>query len=178
MTRIADHRSIISIDPGSRGLTFVFFEDGMLLDWGTWRDDGNEVGLLDRLLERSRADVLILENGEAVRSERRPRMRRLLRLLAQRAEERGVVVAAISRYEVRKAWAARGMTTKHAVASAIGTMFPEIQPLVPRKRKVYCSEQARADVFDAASLVLHAYGVDTQPTASDWSVLEVSGPNA
>jgi len=156
MTRIADHRSILALDPSSRGLAFVFFEDGDLLDWGTRRNDGNELALLGRLLSHYKADILLLEDPDAPRCERRPRMRRLLRLMALKARERGVAVLVLSRYEVRREWAGRGMTRKHAVAAEIGSMFPEIEPFIPRKRKTYRSEDARADIFDAASLVLHA----------------------
>jgi hypothetical protein len=157
MTQIADERSIVSVDPGSRGLAFVFFERGMLLDWGTRRRDGDELALLDELLDRCNAEVLVLEDPDAARSERRPRVRRLLRLMARHAAERGLTVHLVSRYDVRQAWAARGKTRKHVVAAAIAAMFPEIEPLVPRIRKAYNAEQARADIFDAVSLVLHVF---------------------
>jgi hypothetical protein len=157
MKQIADERSIVGVDPGSRGLAFVFFERGTLLDWGTRRRDGDELALLDQLLDRCNAEVLVLEDPDAARSERRPRLRRLLRLMARHAAERGITVQLVSRYDVRQAWAARGKTRKHAVAAEIGTTFPEIEPLVPRVRKVYNGEQARADVFDAISLVLNVF---------------------
>jgi len=157
MTQIANRRSIVSVDPGSRGLAFVFFERGTLLDWGTRRRDGDELALLDQLLDRCNAEVLVLEDPDAARSERRPRVRRLLRLMARHAAERGISVQTVSRYEIRQAWAARGQTRKHAVATQIGAMFPEIEPLVPRIRKAYNAEQDRADIFDAVSLVLHVF---------------------
>jgi hypothetical protein len=157
MTTIADQRSIVGIDPTSRGLAFVFFEGGELLDWGTRRNDGNEEHVLDRLLDTFKADVLVVENGDAPRSERRPRVRRLLRQLRERAQSRGTAVLGVSRYNVREKWAKRGFTRKHAVAGAIAEMFPEVEMLVPRKRKLYRSEEARTDIFDAISLVLQAF---------------------
>jgi hypothetical protein len=157
MTQISDQRSIVGVDPGSRGLAFVFFERGMLLDWGTRRRDGDELALLDQLLDRCNAEVLVLEDPDAPRSERRPRIRRLLRLMARHAAERGLTVLTVSRFAVRYAWACRGTTRKHSVAAEIGAMFPEIEPLVPRMRKVYNAEQARADIFDAVSLVLQVF---------------------
>lgn len=158
MTRIADRRSIVAVDPNSRGLAFVFFEDGLLLDWGTRRGGNDELAVLDEVLERYQADVLILEDGEARRTERRPRMRRLLRRMQQHGAKKGVIVVPVSRYEVRQEWAGRGLTTKQQVAAAIAAMFPEIEPLVPRPRKTYRSEAARTDIFDAASLVLSVFG--------------------
>jgi hypothetical protein len=50
------------------------------------------------------------------------------------------------------------VTRKHAVAKGIAEDFPVLEPLVPRPRKFYMDEEARVQVFDAASLVLHAFG--------------------
>jgi hypothetical protein len=156
MKRLADHRSIIAIDPNSRGLAFTWFEGGVLLDWGTRRAAGDEVVLLGQLIDRYKVDVVVLEDAEAQRSERRPRIRRLLRLLADHARERGVAVLAVRRYEVRREWRERGLTNKHSVSKAIAAMFPEIEPLVPREKKPYRSFETRGDIFDALSLVLLA----------------------
>jgi hypothetical protein len=156
MTRIADQRSIVAVDPNSRGLAFVFFEGGQLLDWGTRRRDGEELNLLDELLHRYKADILILEDPDAPRCERRPRKRQLLRILAESGKRKGITVIAVGRYAVRQGWANQGITTKHGVATQLAAMFPEIEPLVPRKRKPYRSEQTRADIFDALSLITHA----------------------
>jgi len=160
MTRISDERSIVGIDPTPRGLAFVFFESGELLDWGTRRLDGSELALLERLLATFKADVLVLENPDAGGSERRPRMRVLLRRLADDARSRGITVLTVGRRDVREAYANRGMTRKHAVAAEIAAQFPEVEPLVPRLRKVYRSEEARAEIFDAISLVLHAFPIE------------------
>ena len=165
MTRIADQRSILGIDPTSRGLAFVFFENGTLLDWGTRRKDEQELDLLAALLNRYKADVLILEDPDAPRCERRPRMRRLLRVMRERASE-DVTVLAVARHEVRRAWAAHGLTNKHGIAAMIAAMFPEVEPLVPRRRKPYQSDQARADIFDAISLVMQACGGDPEAGAA------------
>jgi hypothetical protein len=157
MTRITDERSIVGIDPTPRGLAFVFFESGELLDWGTRRLDGSELAVLERLLGTFKADVLVLENPDAGGSERRPRMTGLLRRLADDARSRGIAVLTVSRRDVREVYAKRGMTRKHAVAAEIAAKFPEMEPLVPRARKVFRSEEARAEIFDAISLVLHVF---------------------
>src|SRR5256885_16448983 len=98
MTRITDRRFIVGIDPTPRGLAFVLFESGELLDWGTRRSDDGEIRLLDRLLDGVNADVLMLEDPDAPRCERRPRMKQLLRRLRAQAESRGVEVRLVSRH--------------------------------------------------------------------------------
>jgi hypothetical protein len=167
MTRLVDQRSILAIDPNSRGLAFAWFEGGALLDWGTRRTSGDEVVLLDRLVGRYQSDVVVLEDGDAKRSERRPRVRRLLRLFATHAVDRDVAVLKGRRYEIRNAWRERGMTNKHAVAKAIAAMFPEIEPLVPREKKPFRSFEGRADIFDAVSLALHACGMEEDAILAD-----------
>jgi hypothetical protein len=159
MTRILDNRSLVGIDPTPRGLAFVFFERGELLDWGTWRDDGRELGLLDRLLDGCAADVLVLEDPAGPLCQRRPRMRQLLRVMARHGRARGLEVRMVAREDVRREWAAQGLRRKDAIASQVAKRFPELAPLVPRPRKSYRSEEARAQIFDAVSLVLHACSV-------------------
>src|SRR5947207_1071907 len=126
MTRLVDRRSIVAIDPNSRGVAFAFFEDGALLDWGTRRDDDDPTGVIDRLVSRYQADVVVIEDASAPRCERRGRIRLLLRRIAKRMQDRGIAVICVGRYGVRQAWAVRGARTKHAVAGEIAQMLPEI----------------------------------------------------
>jgi hypothetical protein len=158
MRGLADPRAILGIDPTKRGLAFVFFEGGRLLDWGSSRGAGNEIAAFEAILNLCPADVIVLEDPDADGSERRPRMRKLLHRLTRAAEARGFQVTKVSRLDVRRGWSARGVTRKHAVAKAIAEDFPVLEPLVPRPRKSYMDEEARVQVFDAASLVLHAFG--------------------
>jgi hypothetical protein len=156
MTKIEDERTIVGIDPTHRGLAFVFFEQGRLLDWGTWRDDENELALLDRVLDGCAADVLVLEDPTAPGCLRRPRVAQLLRNLEHHALRRGRTVIKVAREDVRQDWKAQGVKSKHAVATAIAERFPDLAMILPRPRKVYRSEDPRIQIFDAASLVLFA----------------------
>jgi hypothetical protein len=161
MTRLLDRRSIVAIDPSDRGLAFVFFEEGRLIDWGTWRDDGNELALLDRLLDGCAADVLVLEDPSAPGCRRKARVRELLRMLERNARRGGRTVFKVARDSVRSEWKAQGCRTKQQVAAAIAERFPELETVVPPPRKVYRSEDSRVQLFDAASLVLHAFGTSS-----------------
>lgn len=156
--RLRDHRSIVGIDPTPRGIAFVFFERGELLDWGTLEDapeDAVQLAVLDRILEGCAADVLVLEDPQAKGAKRKPRMAHLLRLFAKHAKRRGITVVMVARADVRRAWEAKSLTTKEAVAAAIGELLPELAHLVPPERKDGHNEADRVNVFDAASLVLH-----------------------
>lgn len=166
MTRIKDNRAILAIDPGPRGVAFVFFENGTLLDWGTRGRGRKELQVLEEMLDRFKADVLVLEDTDALGCERRARWKHITRRMAERARARGVAVETVSRYAVRRAWAALGQTNKHEVATAIAALFPEMEPCVPRLRRDWDSEDARAGVFDAFSLLLHIRDTEIVDSAS------------
>jgi hypothetical protein len=161
MKKIKDKRSIVAIDPTSRGLAYVFFERGELLDWGHNQSAlGEQSGLvaLDRLLDGCAADILVLEDPEARGVRRRPRVRTLLRSMARHARRRGIGLVSVSREEVIQTWRRREATTKEAVAEALGAEFPELESLVPPRRKFTRSEALSTNIFDALSLLLHVFG--------------------
>jgi len=166
MTTIADNRAVLAIDPGPRGVAFVFFENGTLLDWGTRGRGRKELQVLDEMLDRFKADVLVLEDTDAFGCERRARWKHIVRRMVERASARGVPVETVSRYVVRRAWAAIGQTNKHEVATAIVAMFPEMEPCAPRVRRKWDSEDPRAGVFDAFSLLLHIFKVQDEEDTS------------
>jgi hypothetical protein len=155
---LRDKRSIVGIDPTPRGIAFVFFEGGELLDWGQMEgeaDDASQVALVDRLIDGCAADVVVLEDGVAPGSKRKPRMQYVLRLIAAHARKRRMLVAKVARSDVREAWADRGITTKEATAAAIAEILPVLGEIVPPRRKIGANEAERVNIFDAASLVLH-----------------------
>jgi hypothetical protein len=166
MTTINDNRAVLAIDPGPRGVAFVFFENGTLLDWGTRGRGRKDLQVLDEMLDRFKADVLVLEDPDAFGCGRRPRWKHIIRRMAERGRARGAAVETVSRYAVRRAWAADGRTNKHQVATAIAAMFPEMEPCVPRVRRDWDSEDARTGVFDAFSLLLRVRKTRTEEPTS------------
>lgn len=168
MTRLADTRSIMGIDPTPRGLAFVAFERGALLDWGVRLAGSNAEALevLDELLDRCATEVLVLEDADAPHCLRRARIRVLLRSIARRAQKRGIEVICLSRGAVRASWRGRGIRNKYVTAREIADLFPELQPLVPKPRRSYDVEGSRVQTFDAGSLVLEAFGVEQESGAA------------
>jgi hypothetical protein len=152
-------RSVLAIDPTTRGVAFVFFESGKLLDWGERlgaRDLESGVRLVGRLLEEYPADVLAIEDPDATGCHRRARIRVLLRTVMTLKRRRGIRLVTVSREEVRRWWKAHGLRNKESVAMTIGTQFPELSAIVPSARRAGWNEDSRVNVFDAASLALHA----------------------
>ncbi len=155
--RLSDGRSIVAIDPTTRGLAFVFLENGTPLDWGErLRSSEDEMHAVDTLLDGCAADLLVIEDPDTQGCKRRPRVRTLLRAIAKHARQRDIRVITVSREEVRSAWAARGVANKQAMAAAIAARFEELRAALPPPRRPGDSEDPRINVFDATSLAIHA----------------------
>jgi hypothetical protein len=160
--RLGDPRAIVGIDPTSRGLAYVFFEDGKLLDWGTRRIQGDDLGALSRILALCPAEILVLEDGNAPGNLRRPRIRRVLAALQKYAIASGIGVRTVARQDVFHTWSARGCRSKDDIAAAIASGFPVLQIILPRARGKYRSEDVRIRIFDAASFVMNAFGTSAE----------------
>ncbi len=168
MTALPDKRPILGIDPSKRGLAFVFLVNGVPIDWGLWRTDAgrNAAEVFNRILDICPAEILVLEDPNAFGCQRRARVRQLLRELATTAKENDLEVRAVPRQKVRDFWAKQGTSRKDAAAAAIADRFPVLRPLVPRFRKIFMDEEPHARIFDAASLVLHAFDTDAKLIAA------------
>lgn len=154
---ILRNSSVVAIDPTPRGIAFVFFENGQAMDWGErTRGPGDELQIVDSLVDGCAADVLVLEDPDAEGSRRRPRMRLLLRTIAKHARRREVRVFGVAREDVRRVWLAHGATNKETVASMIALRYPELSSVVPPRRRAGANEDPRVNIFDAASLAIHA----------------------
>lgn len=158
---ISDTRAILAVDPAPFGLAYVFFERGELRDWGRRfgnPDDEKLLRAFEELIGRFGPDVLVLEDAGATRCERRPRMRHILRQFAAAAESNRARVVSVSRYLVRTFWRCEyGLRRKEEVAAALAGHFPELHSLAPRTRKPWLSEDSRAGIFDALTLLLFAF---------------------
>jgi hypothetical protein len=157
MTIPYGQRSVVAIDPTPRGIAYVFFENGELLDCsqrGTTAEEREILAAVDEVLDGCAADVLVLEDPDVPSTRRHPRMQHVLRLITSHVRKRGIPVVQVEREEVRASWAGRGVTTKEAIAAAIAERYPLLAPFVPPPRKYPDSEDARVNLFDAASIAI------------------------
>jgi hypothetical protein len=77
----------------------------------------------------------------------------LLEELAGLATENGLTVYTYSRRQVRETFTAAGKT-KDAIAAAVADSVPALLPWLPRRRRIWESEQHSMAMFEAAALVL------------------------
>jgi hypothetical protein len=101
------------------------------------------------LLAFYRPDMLITEDYKGAGSRRGSRIRELIDAISDLAAKEGVASRSFSRAEVRDCF---GLTAKRAIAQSIAQEFPELEPRLPPVRKIWMSEDARMNIFDAVGL--------------------------
>jgi hypothetical protein len=151
-------RRILAVDPMSRGVGFAVLEgQDHLIDWGirtTGRaDNAKSARVIDKLIDRFRPDVLVLEDWDSAGSRRCRRVETLLSQIAA-SEGRRVLVRLVSRREIRAIGHLPLTSTKHGRASLLAERFPELHPFLPPVRKPWMPEDDRMAIFDALSLAV------------------------
>jgi hypothetical protein len=142
---------ILAIDPTSRGFAFAVLEaPNFLVDWGERIVPAKTGGLLprvDELLSRYEPDLLVIEDLAVPGARRRKRASKKIRSIELLALKRGLAAKRISRLGVIDAFAAG--KSKYDVALRLAEVFPALAERLPRKRKVWTTEDARMNIFDA-----------------------------
>jgi hypothetical protein len=159
-------RLILAIYPTPRGFGFVVLEGrNRTIDWGTKeaRGDKNSITLkkAGELMSWYRPHLLIIENTQATSSRRVRRIRNLHHELIDLAITHKIAVRQFARSEIKAAFASRAASTRYEIAQAISRELPDLEPWLPRPKKIWESEDRKLSIFDAASLALTFY--DTRP---------------
>lgn len=146
----------LAIDPTTAGFGFVACEGSdRLVDWGLARLEQPDAILyqkrVEKLLDRVRPQVLVLEDMRD--SRRGDRATAWAQLAGKCARKRGIRVERVKRAEVSRHFASSGKT-RWRVAVAISHLFPELAPSLPKKRRIWESEDRRMAIFAAASFAL------------------------
>jgi hypothetical protein len=157
--KVERHELILAFYPNARGFAYVLFEGPHSpVDWGisdvTWRKGRIEtcVRRLSGLISRYRPDVLVLRGGNS--KGRASAMQVWLETVKSLAEGQGISTYALSRKEIRQAFAHLALPTRYAIAKAIASDIPMFAPLLPAARKIWNGEDRRMGLFDATALAL------------------------
>jgi hypothetical protein len=166
----------LAIAPSSRGFGYtLFLAPKELLDWGIKEIRANKnarcVTQATALIERMRPSVFIVEDWLHAGCRRSGRVKALLQELAGLATANGLTVYTYSRRQVRGTFAAAGKT-KDAIAAAVADSVPALLPWLPRKRRIWESEQHSMAMFEAAALAL-TYSADAAVHKQKMSELAV-----
>jgi len=160
---------ILAIYTTSRGFGFVVFEGrNRTIDWGTKeaRGDKNRIVLqkVSELMAWYRPHLLILENIDAADCRRVDRIRNLYRQLIDLAITNEIAVRQFARSEIKAVFAGRAASTRYEIAQAISRELRDLEPWLPRPKKLWESEHRNLSIFDAASLAVTFYDIRKDPT--------------
>lgn len=148
-------RTILAIDPAARGFGFAVLEEpDFLVDWGlrgtratTQRDILRAV---QTLLDEYQPELLVAEDPKT--SRRGVRAKKLIHAIAQLAVKSGLPCRQIPGRHTRRQIGLAGARAGHEVVLMLVKRFPELAPILPPKRRVYDSEDARMRLFRAVLL--------------------------
>ena len=151
---------IFALDPTTKGFGYAVLElPFRLVEWGLAHVSGEKesgaVARFEELLNQYRPDVVVLEDSAAPGSRRRPRVQKLLGKLQEIARERGIAVHTVSRLAVIECFSSPDKrATKYSITKRLAETFPELGPKMPKRRKIYQSEDERIATFDALALAV------------------------
>lgn len=158
MTHRETNKRILAVSLSTRGFGFVVLEEPKrLVDWGVKTVEGDKnaqcLVKIRRLIEFYDPDILALEDVHAKGARRAPRIRALNEQMQTLASSRRLKVVLVSATKVRERILGRKEGTRYGVAQKVAEAFPkELALQLPRKRRLWTSEDSRMDVFNAAAL--------------------------
>lgn len=155
---------VLAFSPSTHGYAFVLFEGSASpVDWGVHEIRGRAeknrktIEALRKLIALYHPETLVLEDTRDQESRRHSRIKRLQSRLRHLAHSAGIDVKLYGRSAVRAAFLSTGAVTKHEIAEAIAEMITAFAHRLPRKRKLWMSEDPKQSLFDAAALGLTYY---------------------
>lgn len=158
--RASNPELVLAVYPSTKGFGYAVFEGAiMLVDWGVKGARGKgknavSLGKFRELLDFYRPDVLAIDDCKGERWRRARRIKALSDQMAAEAGQSGIASASISRADVRAFFSRSSARTKRQIALAIARQFPELEPRLPPVRRIWMSEDARMNIFDAVALAL------------------------
>ena len=160
-----DTSRIVAIEPSSKGFGFAVLEcPARLVDWGVVRvKDRNHADGLKRaeiLIARYQPDVVVLQDDGTRGFRQGARSRALIRMVRTLASRRHIRTRCIQWRTVREAIVPTGHATKHSVAAAIASRFPELASRLPPPRKPWMSADERLTMFEAVAFAVVAQAAD------------------
>ena len=152
---------VLAVAPSSHGFGFAVMErNSTLVDWGfkSVKSDKNTrcMSNVANLITQYQPQVLALQDIRSPGSRRNSRVRALFDEIVALAAGENITVNRFSRKQFSRGLCSDGQRTKHDLAVYLAARFPEeLGFRLPRKRRVWKSEDYRMDIFDAVALAEH-----------------------
>lgn len=168
MTRNLLDGRILAISLRSQRLGFAIIEGSVeLVHWGMIYYEKSErthvVAAAKRvtvLFDRFMPSVLAVERSNAAKALNPENLDLLYRIIRRVASHAAVQKLVFTRIEVRESFRDFGVRSKDDIAALLARMFPELQPKLPPKRKLWKREHFSMPMFDAVALAVACWRRD------------------
>ena len=159
---------ILAIALRSQRLGFVVTEGSIeLVHWGMIYYEGNEEASIAAAMKRAQTlfarfapSRVAIERSQAARVPSRENLQFFYRRVRRETSRRSIPVSMFTRIKVRSAFADFGVRSKDEIAALLARMFPELQPKLPPKRKLWKREHFSMPLFDAVALAVACWRRD------------------
>jgi Holliday junction resolvasome RuvABC endonuclease subunit len=155
-----NHILVLGIAPSSRGFGFALMEgENTLIDWGVKAVKGGNknprcLANAGNLIAHYKPNIIAIENSQG--SRRGARVQALIKGIVALALDENIKVKRFSRKQVNDGLFRDGQGTKQSVAEYLAARFPEeLGFRLPRKRRLWTSEDYPMDIFDAVALAAY-----------------------
>ena len=150
---------ILAVALTARGFGYCVMEDQVMLECGRKGAKGNKnaqaVSKIEKLMNQFLPDVLVLQDVDAAKYRRAPRIKALHRQVVWMAEKHKCKATLFSGTQLRITLLGDAKGTKHGMAEMIARKFPhELGKRLPPIRRAWDNEDGRMDIFDAVGLAL------------------------
>jgi hypothetical protein len=153
---------VFAIYPNAIGFGYVYMENARkLISYGSVRINPiSNYRLLKRItqeIEYLKPSIVVLQDPNAKSSRTGQRVRSLLYKIVQFARNKNLKYTQISRDQIRDVFQEFKAKTKYEICQVLLKEFGELEKKLPKKRKLWTSEDRNMAIFDALSLAISYY---------------------
>lgn len=153
---------LLSIYPNANGFGFVYMADPRkLIDYGSVRinpiSNSKVLARVKKSFAYFRPSIVVILDPYGRSSRTGKRVRKLIDSIVTYAKDDGLEVAQYTRDQIRDIFEVFGAKTKYEISQLLITEFKELERKSPKKRKLWTSEDRNMAIFDALSLALTWY---------------------
>lgn len=159
---------ILAIALRSQRLGFVVTEGSIeLLHWGMIYYEGNEEASISGAMKRAQVlfarfapSRIAIERSLVDKVPNPKNLQSLYRFIRREAFRQSIPMCMFTRINVRSAFSDFDVRSKDEIAALLIRMFPELQPKLPPKRKLWKREHFSMPMFDAIALAIACWRRD------------------
>lgn len=159
---------ILAIAVRSQRLGFVVVEGSIeLIHWGMIYYERNQdariaaaIKRIQTLFIRFAPSGIAIEKSQTDQAPCPENLYSLYRFIRRESFRRSIPVSMFTRIKVRSSFRDFGVRSKDDIAALLARMFPELQPRLPPKRKLWRREHFSMPLFDAVALAVACWRRD------------------